>query len=606
MNGAAQPPDEHFPGFNEQDDSFSISHTKKRRLDQLGKSPPSSTNNLASNSSTTPTATMPAPSQANSSSKSNNAASLQPSPSTSPNLPPSSNHNATKEMTAIVFLREDKKQIPFNFVNCAIAKWEILKYVDQSSFIRISKGTVIKANVSPENVNKYLQSNKMCTIEGVEYETYAPKKYTPHLAELTLDLRDLEDRSILAMTPSDLLSNLKTPGDRTNNNIISVDKLYPRKTISSAREQSTITSIRVSIEFSNHIPERVYFQNVSVPISEYTLPPKRCFTCQRLGHSSISCRRKVACPNCAEPHTFDKCTVTNKENFKCVSCNQNHKASSTSCDFYKQALLISAELQKKNITQEQAAKLYVSLYDNNVKEHTNQGQPTVPQKVTIPGVVFESQASSSNSDFPTLPPSSPPLPSPSPVIRTHKKRSAPPMPNLCEMNQASSSSTEISNSLSLSLSDPFPSSQDISDTQQTADSYITPAQRPKKSQNPRPTPFHLTDTYAQVINGSLWDIPDRQESEELPLDSQLFPEYPTNNKTRTAPPDQDSAQASNSTTSSPDPTASISDFILDFLKKAMNKVMTWIKDKIKHFLQNDNISSLVQGLFSSFLSTGKC
>ena len=438
MNGAAQPPDEHFSGFNEQDDSFSISHTKKRRLDQLGKSPPSSTNNLVSNSITTPTATMPAPSQANSSSKSNNAASLQPSPSTSPNLSPS-NHNAAKEMTAIVFIREDKKQIPFNFVNCAIAKWEILKYVDHSSFIRISKGTVIKANVSPENLNKYLQSNKMCTIEGVEYETYAPKKYTPHLAELTLDLRDLEDRSILAMTPSDLLSNLKTPGDRTNNNIISVDKLYPRKTISSAREQSTITSIRVSIEFSNHIPERVYFQNVSVPISEYTLPPKRCFTCQRLGHSSISCRRKVACPNCAEPHTYDKCTVTNKENFKCVNCNENHKASSISCEFYKQALLISAELQKKNITQEQAAKFYVSLYDNNVKEHTNQGQSIAPQKVTIPGVVFESQASSSNSDFPSLPPSSPPLPSPSPVIRTHKKRSAPPAPNLCEMNQASSS-----------------------------------------------------------------------------------------------------------------------------------------------------------------------
>ena len=97
-------------------------------------------------------------------------------------------------MTAIVFLREDKKQIPFNFVNCAIAKWEILKYVDHSSFIRISKGTVIKANVSPENVNKYLQSNKMCTIEGVEYETYAPKKYTPRHDELTLHLRDLDDK----------------------------------------------------------------------------------------------------------------------------------------------------------------------------------------------------------------------------------------------------------------------------------------------------------------------------------------------------------------------------------------------------------------------------
>ena len=163
-------------------------------------------------------------------------------------------------------------------------------------------------------------------------------------------------------------------------------------------------------------------------------------------------------------------------------------------------------------------------------------------------------------------------------------------------------------STSTTSTDPVALSQNISDTQDTTDSYITPAQRPKSKQNQRPTPFHLTSTYSQVVNGSLWDIPSRQETEELPLDSQLFPEYPTTNKTRTAPPDQDSAQASNSTTSSPvtDPTASISDFILEFLKNAMNKVMTWIKDKIKQFLQNDNFSSLCQGLFSSFLSTGKC
>ena len=47
--------------------------------------------------------------------------------------------------------------------------------------------------------------------------------------------------------------------------------------------------------------------------------------------------------------------------------------------------------------------------------------------------------------------------------------------------------------------DPVAPSQNISDTQDTKDSYITPVQRPKIKQNQRPTPFHLTSTYSQVI-----------------------------------------------------------------------------------------------------------
>ena len=277
-----------------------------------------------------------------------------------------------------------------------------------------------------------------------------------------------------------------------------------------------------------------------------------------------------------------------------------------------------------NITQDQASKLYISLYETNENLSSNQAPSIAPKKVVIPGVVFDSQTSSSSSNFPSLSQSFSPPPSPSPIIRTSKNRQ--PLTTLSKVHRmnddessilintdetsasTSTNTDETSASTSTANIDPVAPSQNISDTQGSADSYITPAQRPKSKQNQRPTPFHLTSTYSQVVNGSLWEIPERQEPEELPLDSQLFPKYPTNNKTRSAPPDKDSAQASNSSSSSPvsDPTASISDFILEFLKNAMNKVMTWIKDKIKHFLQNDNFSSLLQSLFSSFLSAGKC
>ena len=102
------------------------------------------------------------------------------------------------------------------------------------------------------------------------------------------------------------------------------------------------------------------------------------------------------------------------------------------------------------------------------------------------------------------------------------------------MNDEESSPLTITDgspsSTSTASTDPVALSQNISDTQDTSDSYITSAQRPKTKQNQRPTPFYLTNTYSQVVNGSLWDIPDRQESEELPLDCQLFPEHTTKKK----------------------------------------------------------------------------
>ena len=294
---------DNFPGFPENDEDSSISNSKKRKINDL-------------KTSTTSSNTMPTPSP--------------------PSEPNNIEQNPSNDPISLVIVREDKKQIPFNFINVALKNWDALKCANPDSFVRNNKGTLIKGTITPNKVQTFNRSNKFFTLKDIKYEVYSPKQYTPHLAELYLDLGDLEDKSVLTLSNEDLLEILKTPGDPESNSIISVERIYPRKPIS-LNARNAVTSCRISIEFSTHVPNRVYFQNVSVPISPYILPPKRCFTCQRLGHASISCKRKVVCPNCAGNHSSDRCTTKDQEKFRCAACNSNHKATSQGCEFYKKS-----------------------------------------------------------------------------------------------------------------------------------------------------------------------------------------------------------------------------------------------------------------------------
>ena len=227
--------------------------------------------------------------------------------------------------------------------------------------MRISKGTVITGDLLPNKLEDFQNAKKEFQQKIVKYEAYSPKKYTPFLEELYLDLRDLDDKSILTLKNSDLLASLKISGEREVDRILSVEKIYPRKPVTTA-DYDKFISFRIGLKFSKYLPEKVYLQNVSIPITPYIRPPKRCFTCQRLGHSAISCKRKSICPFCAENHSPSECNVDDTQQFKCTFCKGNHKAPSTSCKYYKEALKIATDLQRRAITQEDATKLYTKLY----------------------------------------------------------------------------------------------------------------------------------------------------------------------------------------------------------------------------------------------------
>ena len=117
------------------------------------------------------------------------------------------------EPSLALIVRKDKKQIPFNLINNVSSSWELLKTIDYKSLSRISKGTAINSTKLANKIESFNKGAKNTTFQGVEYEAYSPRQYTPYLGELYLDLSDIDDKSILTMSDLELTYSIKPPGD---------------------------------------------------------------------------------------------------------------------------------------------------------------------------------------------------------------------------------------------------------------------------------------------------------------------------------------------------------------------------------------------------------
>ena len=187
--------------------------------------------------------------------------------------------------------------------------------------------------------------------------SHLPRKYSPFIGELNLNIMDMEDHSILTYSDEEIINSLQSS---SSNHILSISRIYPRNRVTQ-EEALEFNLMKISIEFQNRIPERVSFQHISMPITPYIRPPTRCFTCQRYGHSSISCIKKTQCNNFGEDHFHKDCKI-DTDLLKCLHCSQNYRASSVQCAFYKGAIKIAALLQHLKITHSQASEMFARLY----------------------------------------------------------------------------------------------------------------------------------------------------------------------------------------------------------------------------------------------------
>ena len=390
--------------------------------------------------------------------------SMNNSQDSSANIPQASSANNPQDSSAnnplassannyqiVLLMRTDKKPLPFNIVSTISKSWTAFSLLTDTSLYRNARGTVITGELPLDRVAHFRTQNLTFDIHGNTYILKEPKFPSRHMGEISFDLKDMEDRSILQLPPDALCTDLVLPFRHSNNKIVSVTKLYPSHVVEDS-QLSTFHTMRIAIEFTKEVPDRVFYQMVSLRVRPYSPPPPRCFSCQRYGHGAISCRRQSVCTRCSSPgHTVKDCAVATTP--RCVSCKGPHTASSARCPFYTRAQDIFLRVLGGVLTREAASVEYAALYHTRPSRSPAQSLRPAPASPT-PHSSFQAPASQVSSTPSSLPSS-------------------------------------------------FPSSIFTPAQPQHADG----TRAKKRKQAPLSTPPHLTDTYSQILSGASWSFP---------------------------------------------------------------------------------------------------
>ena len=101
--------------------------------------------------------------------------------------------------------------------------------------------------------------------------------------------------------------------------------------------------------------------------------PTQCWNCQRLGHTSGSCKSKIRCRKCAGSHNKKDCTSTV---MKCANCNGTHNANSRDCLVIKKA----TKLEKDRILEKHSS---VATPQPTLQMNANNLWPNLPKQREI-------------------------------------------------------------------------------------------------------------------------------------------------------------------------------------------------------------------------------
>ena len=141
---------------------------------------------------------------------------------------------------------------------------------------------------------------------------------------------------------------------------------------------------------TTQLPTSVTVGWTKCPVRLYIPKPRRCFKCQRFGHSSTNCRsREEVCACCSLVTHEGLCTAT----IKCSNCGGDHPSYSRSCPTYLKEQEVIAYKVKNHVSfpeaRQEVNKRYVSSnttyssvtasQTNNSKVQTTNSKPSVQQ-----------------------------------------------------------------------------------------------------------------------------------------------------------------------------------------------------------------------------------
>lgn len=135
-------------------------------------------------------------------------------------------------------------------------------------------------------------------------------------------------------------------------------------------------SVKLTIKGSK-MPETIKISYMKYHVRPYISEPLQCYKCQRLGHTSKSCKAKVPrCMVCSGPHDKENCISGTRK--YCANCHGEHTANSKYCEIIKQAYKLERMKATQNIDHNTARNKMYQNQSNNLSPLISQ-IPDTPQ-----------------------------------------------------------------------------------------------------------------------------------------------------------------------------------------------------------------------------------
>lgn len=165
-------------------------------------------------------------------------------------------------------------------------------------------------------------------------------------------------------------------------NVKRIVRKSQRKSESDMETQESATptrSVILSFELKS-LPLEINLCFQKIEVRPYIPYVKRCFRCQRFGHTVATCRDKQRCVRCGREHIFDVCP--HKDKPTCINCGGQHSAAYQGCEEAKKAKEIQRIKIVNKLTYAQAAK---KLTENqqNIEQASTIPTPNQDSRITI-------------------------------------------------------------------------------------------------------------------------------------------------------------------------------------------------------------------------------
>ena len=154
-----------------------------------------------------------------------------------------------------------------------------------------------------------------------------------------------------------------------NINIFRLERLKKR---TSEDKWTDSQSVKLTIT-DKEMPSHIIINYIRYKIRPYIQEPMQCYKCQRLGHTSKSCRApQPRCMRCGKSHQKSECQT---EQLFCINCKGNHSSNSKLCPIIKHAQRIEKVKALQQVDHTTARKI-IRQQDNIDTEYI---QDEIPQ-----------------------------------------------------------------------------------------------------------------------------------------------------------------------------------------------------------------------------------